>query len=81
MSKPKTPVKPPRPDYPRTDVPPVVVHVIEVVTRDGNVRELEEVLDQLRTYSAAAVVERFGVSCTYDMACITLNKRALPDAY
>jgi hypothetical protein len=68
-----------RPDYVRQRQPAVCVHVIEVVTDGHNMREVEDVLEQLRQYSAAAVVERFAAEGTFDAVSAIMNKRALPD--
>jgi hypothetical protein len=53
-----------------------MVAVIECVYSMENIREVEDVLEQLRQYGAAQVVEKFPIKESFDDACKILDKRA-----
>lgn len=69
-----------RREYKRLDSEEVThVHVIEVVTAMENLAEIEALLDNLRQYSSAVVIDRFPVAGGFDANCTILETHAVRD--
>ena len=53
-----------------------MVAIIECVYSMAEIREMEDILDKLRQYGSAKVIEQFSIKENFEEACKILDTRA-----